>query len=406
PEDLGRIAALTGKQVLLQKIREAEREVVFAEYTPKVGQIMTGTIASRKPGGVLVISLGKVEGILPRSEQSPMESFNEGDRIKVILAEVNLQPNRVQLLCSRAHPDLVRRLFELEIPEVADGVVEIRAVAREAGHRTKIAVATNDSNVDCVGACVGVKGSRIRNVVDELFGEKIDIVRWNDTIENLIVESLRPAEISSLELDYEGQSANVYVKPDQQSLAIGRRGQNVRLASKLTGWELNITPITEEELEQMRREDMESRAEGLFSDRLAQLQEQEQEAAPSPDDLDRLLTRAAAEHSSALAAGQEFAGAETSSIDTSAFDRALKAAVEAEKADSEGGAMESTATEGLEVLDLEDLPGIGKLTAERLRVAGLDTAAKILAGGEDALATVEGIGEGRARQILEFLRSR
>ncbi len=417
PADLGRIAALNGKQVLLQKIREAEREVIYAEYLPKVGQLMTGTVQSKKPGGVLIVSVGKAEGIIPRSEQSPAESFNEGDRIKFILAEVNLEPSRVQLLCSRAHPDLVRRLFELEIPEVADGVVIIKAIAREAGYRTKIAVASTDSNVDCVGACVGVKGARIRNIVDELFSEKIDIVRWHDSVEFLIVEALRPAEISSLELDFDNQTASVFVKPDQQSLAIGRRGQNVRLASKLSGWELNITPITDEELEAMRREDMESRAEGLFTDRLARLEQAEASAQPSADKLDQLISAAASraeEYGDLGGPGSESARTLPSE---SAFDEKLRAAMaEAEESGSDdsgaGDYAEDATEDAAESVEsampfaLEELPGVGRVTAERLREAGLDTPERIVAGGKEQLASVAGIGEGRAHVILEYLRTR
>ena len=412
PQDFGRIAALSGKQVLLQKIREAEREVVFAEYEPKIGSMMSGTIQSKKPGGVLIVSLGKVEGIIPRSEQSQAENFNEGDRIKFILAEVNLQTNRVQLVCSRAHPDLVRRLFELEIPEVADEVVEIKAISREAGHRTKIAVATSDPNVDCVGACVGVKGSRIRNIVDELFGEKIDIVRWHDAIEDLIVESLRPAEIASLELDFDNKAATVFVKPEQQSLAIGRRGQNVRLASKLTEWDLDITPITEEELDQMRREDMESRADGLFNERLAQIEQAEATEQPTEDRLDELIQAAA------VAEVEEVREAEVEEERSEeAFDAALREAAASKDApadeastldqlnsDALDAAFEASAQPSVS-FELNRLPGIDTLTEAGLREAGLDSPEKILAGGVDALVAVEGIAAEHAQQIIDYLES-
>ncbi|MFP6739331.1 MAG: transcription termination factor NusA, partial [Planctomycetota bacterium] len=181
--------------------------------------------------------------------------------------------SRVKITLSRTDKELVSQLFALEIPEVQDNVIEIKVIAREAGYRTKVAVTTYDTNVDCVGACVGVRGSRIKNIVDELFGEKIDIVRWNESIEVLIIQALKPAEISSMDLDYDEQKAQIYVKPDQQSLAIGKRGQNVRLASKMTEWELEIKPITDEELEQMRKEDPDD-----IPDSLADTEEEAPEA--------------------------------------------------------------------------------------------------------------------------------
>lgn len=423
PEDLGRIAALSGKQVLLQKIRQAERDVLYEEYKPRVGQLLTGTIQAKK-GSILVISLGKTEGILPRSEQSPAENFNEGNRIKVILKEVNLQENRVQLLCSRAEPDLVRRLFELEIPEVADYVVEVKAIAREAGHRTKIAVTTYDSNVDCVGACVGVKGARIRNIVDELFGEKIDIVRWNESIEVLMLEALRPAEVASLDLDFESKTATVYVRPDQQSLAIGRRGQNVRLASKLTGWELKITAVSDEELELMRHEELAGRAENLFNEEMSQAQAPSEAAAPQSSALDRLFTAPEEGAEEGEAATEEAGGAAAAlsadelaapPIDTSKLDSLFEGPAESAEVATED-ATESETEEDLAAaadqganganpdLTIEDLPGIGEATAERLRAAGFDTPAQILEQGGDALAAVEGIGASRAAKIMEFLQ--
>lgn len=393
PEDLGRIAALSGKQVLLQKIREAERDVLYEEYKPKIGQLLTGTVQAKKPGGVLVISLGKTEGILPRSEQSSAETFNEGNRVKVVLKEVNLLPNRVQLICSRAHPDLVRRLFELEIPEVADYVVEIKAVAREAGHRTKIAVTTYDANVDCVGACVGVKGARIRNIVDELFGEKIDIVRWNDSIEILILEALRPAEIASLELDFDNRSATVFVRPDQQSLAIGRRGQNVRLASKLTGWELKITPVSDEELELMRQEEMEGRAQNLFSE------EASAPAVPSTSALDQLFAQKSETgpdvESSKLAALFSDPGDAEASSDSAAT-------AEEETPVAETDEEPSAAPD---VYPLEDLPGVGPALADKLREAGFLDPSAILGADLESLTAIEGISEAKAEQILEYLAS-
>ncbi len=380
PEDLGRIAAGSGKQVLYQKIREAEREVVEREYAPRVREMLNGKVQSRKGGG-LVIELGpRAEGFMPRSEQSAAEDFHEGDRIRVVLKEVNMQPNRVQLLVSRASPELVRRLFEQEIPEVADYVVEIKAIAREAGYRTKIAVATLDQNVDCVGACVGVKGSRIRNIVDELHGEKIDIVRWNDSIEIMIVEALKPAEIASLELDYETRTAIVYVHPEQQSLAIGRKGQNVRLASKLTGWELNITAISEEDLARLRSEALTRQADDIFGEKLAAL-EGRPAAVPSAS-------------SSALDALFSAQPGET----------ATKAGIPADEV-PEGYELPEgyEYTEGDVVIGLEDLPGVDDAVANRLVEAGLDSTEALLAAGVEGLAKIEGLDAEKAEKILIFL---
>jgi N utilization substance protein A len=254
-EDLGRIAAMTGKQVLFQKIREAERDKIYAEYEEKLGKLVTGVV-QRAEGQNLIINLGKVEGILPRGEQAPGEKFRVGERIKLLVKDIKKNTNRVKITLSRTSPLLVKALFALEVPEIADKVIEIMDIVREPGYRTKIAVTTYDHNVDCVGACVGVRGSRIKNIVDELFGEKIDIVRWNESIEVLIMNALKPAEITSMDLDFEAKKALIYVKPDQQSLAIGKRGQNVRLASKLAKWDLDIVTVSDAEIEKLRKEDL------------------------------------------------------------------------------------------------------------------------------------------------------
>jgi N utilization substance protein A len=362
-EALGRIAAGAGRQVLFQKIREAEREVIHREFSNRIGEMLNGTVASKKGGGLVITLTNRAEGFMPRSEQSHLEEWNEGDRIKVVLKEVNMQQTRVQLLVSRGAPDIVRRLFEQEIPEVADFVVEIKAIAREAGNRTKIAVATLDSNVDCVGACIGIKGSRIRNVTDELSGEKIDVVRWNDSVEVLIPEALKPAEVASLELDYENKTANVYVTEDQQSLAIGRRGQNVRLASKLSGWELNISPISEEELAQLRLAGTESRADEMFGDRLAQV------------------------------TGEEGAGMASNPLDQLFDDNS---ASDEEIAEEYG--------EGAVVMGLEDLPGVTEEIADRLVELQYDSTDALLEAGVEGLSKVEGLDEDSARLIIEKIR--
>jgi N utilization substance protein A len=245
PEELGRIAAQAAKQTIIQILREEESQAIVTKYMPKKGDLVHGTI-QRFDGGAATVSLGKEEALLPRSEQIPGESHHVGERIKAIILDVKKTGHRVKIILSRTHPDFVRRLFEQEIPEIDDRTIEIKAVAREAGHRTKVAVSSIDMKVDCVGACVGVRGSRIKNIVDELGGERIDIVRWNDSLQVLIQNSLQPAAIEEVFLYPRLGRAIVLVKEDQLSLAIGRRGQNVRLASKLVGWDIEI--MTHDEL--------------------------------------------------------------------------------------------------------------------------------------------------------------
>src|SRR5437773_3135579 len=245
PAVLGRIAAQSAKQAIIQKIREAESTAVMSEYQAMKGELVQGTV-QRHEGGAAIISLGKTEAILPRSEQIPGETHHTGERVKAVVLEVKKMGHRVKIILSRTHPDFVRQLFEHEIPEIADRTIEIKALAREAGYRAKIAVSSIDLKVDCVGACVGVRGSRIKNVVDELGGERIDIVRWNDSLQVMIPNALQPAQIEEVFLYPRLGRAIVLVKEDQLSLAIGRRGQNVRLASKLVGWDIEI--MTHDEL--------------------------------------------------------------------------------------------------------------------------------------------------------------
>src|SRR5438132_3244649 len=245
PELLGRIAAQSAKQVMIQKIREAECNAVFDEYAAMKGDLVHGTI-QRHEGGSAIVSLGKSEAILPRSEQIPGETHHVGERIKAVVLDVRKVGHRVKIILSRTHPDFVRRLFENEIPEIADRTIEIKALAREAGYRTKIAVSSIDLKVDCVRDSAGVRGSRIKNIVDELGGERIDIVRWNDSLQVLIPNALSPASIEEVFLYPRLGRAIVLVKEDQLSLAIGRRGQKVLLAAKLVGWDIEI--MTHDEL--------------------------------------------------------------------------------------------------------------------------------------------------------------
>ena len=248
PDEIsGRIGAQTAKQVIIQKIREAERDSLLDEYGSQTGTMVTGVV-TRSEGGATIVALGAMEAILPRSEQIPGETHHPNERVRAIVYEVKPQGSRVKVVLSRTKPQFVQRLFEQEIPEIADGVISINAIAREPAHRSKVAVSSVDQRVDCVGACVGVRGNRIKNIVDELAGERIDIVRWSDDPETLIRSALQPAEVDQVLLCHMIGRAIVLVREDQLSLAIGRKGQNVRLASKLCGWDIEI--MTNDELEQ------------------------------------------------------------------------------------------------------------------------------------------------------------
>ncbi len=249
PSDLGRIAAQTAKQVMIQKIREAERESLMDDYADQIGAIISGQV-TRVERGNAVVNLGRGEGFLPRSEQVPGETLHVADRIRAIILDVRESGPGVKIVLSRSHPDLIVRLFELEVPEVADRVITIETIAREPGHRTKVAVSSIDSRVDAVGACVGIRGSRIKNIVEEVAGEKIDIVRYNESPQVFIANALKPAEVKEILLNRDINRATVLVAEDQLSLAIGKKGQNVRLAARLAGWNIDI--MTPAEYDQQR----------------------------------------------------------------------------------------------------------------------------------------------------------
>ncbi|WP_447978172.1 transcription termination factor NusA [Candidatus Nitrospira bockiana] len=252
-DELGRIAAQTAKQVICQKVREAEWEAVLKEYSTRQGDLINGIIMGQERRNYLV-DLGKTEAVLPASEQIPRETYRRGDRIKAYLLEVRKTPKDVQVILSRTHPQFVAKLFELEVPEIAEKIVEIKGVVREPGDRTKIAVSSRDKAVDPVGACVGIKGSRVQAVVRELRGEKIDIIAWTSDPRVFIAEALNPATIEKVGIDEEKKSALVVVADSQLSLAIGKNGQNVRLAAKLTGWKIDIISATEYEKEKVERD--------------------------------------------------------------------------------------------------------------------------------------------------------
>lgn len=247
PLDLGRIAAQTAKQVMIQRIREAERDVVFDDYVDDLHTILSGSV-QRYEGGTIIVNLGKAEAILPKSEQVRGEDYRVGDRLRAFVLDVKKAGQKVKIILSRSHPEFISKLFALEVPELAEGFLEVRGLVREAGYKTKMAVTSSDGKIDAIGACVGVRGTRIKNVLDELRGEKVDVIRWSEQTEELIANALKPAVVNYIKLDPEDMRAKVIVDDDQLSLAIGKRGQNVRLAAKLCKWDISI--MTESEAEQ------------------------------------------------------------------------------------------------------------------------------------------------------------
>src|SRR5246127_175256 len=258
PIDFGRIAAQTAKQVIVQKVRDAERQRQFKEFKDRVGEIVNG-LDKRVEFGNVVVDLGRAEAMLRRDELLPRESFRQGERVRAYIYDVRQEPRGPQIFLSRTHPQFMAKLFAQEVPEIYDGIIEIRAVARDPGSRAKIAVLSNDSGIDPVGACVGMRGSRVQAVVAELQGEKVDIIPWSADTANFIVNALAPAEVSKVLMDEEKHKTEVVVPDDQLSLAIGRRGQNVKLASQLTGWEIDI--MTEAEESERRQKETRERTE-------------------------------------------------------------------------------------------------------------------------------------------------
>lgn len=272
-DEIGRIGAQTAKQVIIQKLKEAERNARLAEFYGQVGQLVTGVV-QRTERGLTIVNLGNVEAILPRSEQIPGESYHNNARVRAVIYEVKAAGNRVKIILSRSHASFVQRLFEQEIPEIADEVIKINAISREPGYRSKVAVSSTDQRIDCVGACVGMRGNRIKNVTSELAGERIDIVRWSDDPMILIPNALQPAEVEQVLLcDMIGR-AIALVSEEHQSQAIGRFGQNVRLASKLCGWDIEIMTASELEQQIERAMDMFMKIEGMTEDVAQQLVEQ------------------------------------------------------------------------------------------------------------------------------------
>ena len=257
PMDFGRIAAQSAKQVIVQKVREAERDRQYDEYKDRIGEIVNGTVKRVEYGNVIV-DLGRGEAIIRRDELIPRENFNYGDRVRAYVYDVRREQRGPQIFLSRTHPQFMAKLFTMEVPEIYDGIIEIKSVARDPGSRAKIAVISRDSSIDPVGACVGMRGSRVQAVVGELQGEKIDIIPWSQDAASFIVNALQPAEVAKVVLDEDAERIEVVVPDDQLSLAIGRRGQNVRLASQLTGWDIDI--LTEQEESERRQKEFVERS--------------------------------------------------------------------------------------------------------------------------------------------------
>ncbi|WP_026380577.1 transcription termination factor NusA [Afifella pfennigii] len=264
PLDYGRVAAQSAKQVIMQKVRDAERERQYEDYKDRIGEIVNGTVKRVEYGNV-VADLGRAEAIIRRDELIPRETFRYGDRVRAYVYDVRREQRGPQIFLSRTHPQFMAKLFTMEVPEIYDGIIEIKSVARDPGSRAKIAVISNDSSIDPVGACVGMRGSRVQAVVGELQGERIDIIPWSPDAATFIVNALQPAEVSKVVLDEDAERIEVVVPEDQLSLAIGRRGQNVRLASQLTGWDIDI--LTEDEESERRQKEFQERSE-LFQEAL------------------------------------------------------------------------------------------------------------------------------------------
>ncbi len=407
---MGRIPAQTAKQVMIQRFREDERNSLLEEFAKRQGEVVTGA-AQRYEGGALVVQIDRAEGFMPRSEQIPGEQFHPGDRVRCLILDVRDAGNQVKIVLSRSHPDFIQRLFEQEVPEVSERVIEIKAMAREAGFRTKLAVSSIDSKVDAVGACVGVRGSRIRNIVDELNGEKIDIVRWNESSQVLIANALKPAEVEEVSLCFELGRATIIVREDQLSLAIGRRGQNVRLAARLTGWDIDIlTPdefakglenlestvrsvegVTEEMLDRMGALgmisvfDIEEVGEGVLVDDLE-----------LPEDLAATIVERAATRAHEISEEQEKAKAEAEAKAKASEEQAADAILSATDADAESSAASILGGGPAPEPVSEQEAGGTSVESTETDAAAEASADALLGGGDDVAAETPRTEDGEA----------
>jgi N utilization substance protein A len=382
--DFGRIAAQTAKQVIIQRVKDAEQENIYMDYKDRKGEIVNG-IVQRVERGDIIVNLGRVEALLPKEEQVPKENYRQGDRIRAYILDVKRVPRGPQLILSRTHPNFLVRLFELEVPEISEGIVKIRSVAREPGERAKIAVSSTDLDVDPVGACVGMKGSRVQSVVQELKGEKIDIIPWSDDPTKFVCNALSPAEISRVIIDEENHSMEVIVADDQLSLAIGKKGQNVRLASKLTGWHIDVLS--------------ESKAEEKFKSAHASLMK-----VPGIGEI--LAGILIAEGIYSIEDLAEISVEDLSQISGILPEKAKTIIEEArklleksreelkEEGDKKGGFPYNG--------DVKELPGIGEKLKANLESSGFRSIEDISQSTIEELKKVPGIGEALAQKILKF----
>jgi N utilization substance protein A len=361
--EFGRIAAQTAKQVIIQKIREAERDIVLEDYTKRIGTIVNGSV-HRFEKGDIIVDLGKTEAVLPRSQQSQGERYKQGDRIRAYILEVNKTTHGPQVILSRSDMAFVKKLFEIEVPEIMDGIVEIRSISREPGERTKIAVASKDEKVDPVGACVGMRGSRVKDIVNELKGERVDIVRWSDDIREYVKASLSPAEPLEITVDKANKRIAVIVADDQLSIGIGKHGQNVRLASRLIGWEIDIRG----------KEEKAKKA----AEEAAKLLSPKEEPPGDTAAGDEVRT-----------ATKETVGAKSSVIAGEAKQSKKEIASDASRPRND---------------DLVRIKGVGQKIAAVLKEAGYDTLEKLKKLTVEDLTKLQGIGEKTAEKIVKAVK--
>ena len=385
-ETFGRVAAQTAKQVIVQKIREAEREKILTEYSRRIGDLVHGTI-SRVEKGNLVVDIGRTEALLPRKEQSPIEHYRQGDKIRALVSNVkDTEEGKVpRVILSRAAPALIRRLFELEVPEIYDGIVEIKAVAREAGFRTKIAVISHDPKIDCVGACVGIRGSRVKSIVQEISGEKIDIVRWSEDVESFVANSLQPVEIVKLLSDEESERILVIVSDDQLSLAIGKSGQNIRLTSKLTGWKVDVVRQTDA--------DRVAKEHGVDLTEIQEVQEDQKKKSEKGSERAKSSMSVSQRISSIFKPIEEIG------------EKAEAESVDGTKAEPEAGdVVEETIDEVKTEAELASIKAVTEHQAKVFAEHGITTAAQLLQTAREELLAIPGIGEKTLDKILDKVR--
>ncbi|MCC6278556.1 MAG: transcription termination/antitermination protein NusA [Oligoflexia bacterium] len=418
---LGRIAAQTAKQIIMGRVRDAERDIIYSEFQERKGDIASG-IARRLERGAIVVDLGRTEAYLPQREQIPGEIFKPGDRIQGYIADVRQTNRGPQIIMSRADERYLMKLFEMEVPEVYDGIVEIKAAAREPGSRAKIAVTSKDPSVDPVGACVGMKGSRVQNIVQELKGEKIDIVQWNEDPSRFVCNALAPAEVSKVIMDENSKEMEIVVPDNQLSLAIGKKGQNVRLAAKLSGWKLDI--LSETKVQAKTQEAIfnlmlipgisETMAQNIYQSGFGSLQEiakstiedlaeipgyDGEKAQKLKDTVNELIKQYEASGKALPTAGEGEVRAVSGAVDAKSLAEArLRMELNALKTQNQN----SENTEDAKSADEQELlkvRGVGETTVEQLKSAGIFTVQQLAEAEIDKLTAIEGIGEAKAQQL-------